>query len=188
MMRKLGVWAMVFVFLAACNVFADTNLNKMFKNKKVVKVFLSNVVNETGKPDASIEVFKKAFADELASRKNMKFEAAATQADADVVVDAKIKSFEFKARVLPRFMGVESLAADMTAPKSYAKLVVDYTITSVKTGKELAMFKNFTTEELRPVKHMEGEKGYFWGISLNIKRFVYRAFYPVKDRKFQLAA
>ncbi|MDD5438865.1 MAG: hypothetical protein PHS37_01605 [Candidatus Omnitrophica bacterium] len=182
-MRKYGIWIMIFVFFAACNVYAATNLYEKYAKNKAVKIFLNNVVNDTGKPDASVDVFKKAFKDELAGRMSVKLESAASQADADVVVDAKIKSFEFKSRVLPRFTGAETLAADMTAPKSYAKLIVEYTVTSVKTGKELLKYPNFTTEELRPVAHMEGEKGYMWGISLNIKRFVYRAFCKQKNAR-----
>ena len=153
---------------------AEKNLYKMFKGRPDIKVYLKDVTSDTKDPKVSTGVFEKVFKDVLPERLNIEFIPVDNANQADVVVRARIKSYLFKEKVAPRFFSLAALAADTTAPKSLARLVVDYDITSPEGEKVLLSFKNFTTEERRPTKDMAGEGGFIHAANKNINRFIYR--------------
>ena len=157
------------------------NLYSRFKEKPVIKVYLEEVKSEASNPNVDISVFKDTFRKILVKRVNVNFEPVSGKSGADAVVTADIKKYKFKKSVMPMFFSLWAFIADMTAPKSSATLVVDYRVLTPEDGKLLAEFKDFTTVERRPRKHVAGGKDFFYASAKNINRFLYRAFH--KQRK-----
>lgn len=172
------------VFLLLCFIGTsyarDTNLYEMFKDSPHIKVYLEDVANEVENTHINVDTFKDIFKEVLVKRLGIKFIPVDNASQADVVVLGKIKKYVFKEKVMPSFFGTAALVADTAAPKSAAKLVVDYKIISPKDGKTLFSYKNFTTDERRPYKDMLGEKAFTHAATKNINRFIYRAFYKQK--------
>lgn len=158
------------------------NLHRRFKDSPLVKVFLKDVRDDSGNPAVSVEDYRRIFRETLDDRVNMKFRAVDSDAEADVVVEADIKSYAFSEKPLPRFYSAYAVVADVTAPKSSGKIVVDYRVKEPSSGKMLLHFRSFTTEQSMPMKDMEGPSGFVNTAGESIDRFIYRAFYPAKRR------
>ncbi len=155
----------------------DNNLYEMFKDYPRIKVFLKEVIDQTGNPEVEIDIFKRVFGETIENRINITFIYVNDEKDADVVVTAKIKTYTFTEKALPSFTSIWAFTADTTAPKSSAKIVVDYEIISPTDGKTLLSYKNFTTDARKPIEQMKGEMGYSSAVDKNVNRFIYRAFY-----------
>ncbi|MFH1594474.1 MAG: hypothetical protein ABID09_07245 [Candidatus Omnitrophota bacterium] len=161
---------------------AENNLNEMFKDMNEIKVYLREATSTIDAPDVDMVRFKEIFNDVLTKRINMSFVPVANPGDADLIIDATVKGYVFKEKVMPSIFGTAALVADTTAPKSAAKLVVDYTIYDPKDNKILATYKNFTTDARHPVKEMEDGKAFALAATKNANRFIYRAFYEQQKR------
>ena len=120
----------ILIFLAVCFAVSsyarERNLYEKFKNKPHIKVYLKEVTSEAENPNAKISEFKRIFTDTHRKRINIKFVPVDSADKADVIATVKIKSYVFTEKALPSIFGVAALAADTLAPKSSAKLVVDY--------------------------------------------------------------
>ena len=159
------------------------NLHDVFKDSTEIKVFLKSVANESGLPDVKVDQFKKAFKDALTDRLNVQFMAVQSEKEADIVVEANIVDYVYKNKVMPRFYSAYSLVADVSAPKNYAKIVVDYKVLEPVSGKKLLHYKRFTTEEQMPRDTMD-EDMTFVGVSRkNADRFLFRAFYKKRSER-----
>jgi len=178
---------LVCAFVAALLLFSGPawgkNLYELFKDKPIINVYLNKVENLTGEDNFNESEFKKIFGEALRKRINIQFSLVDKKEDADVVIDALVKDYVFREKVLPRMFSVASLAADTATPKSLTKLVVDYNIFDQEEGKLLMSFANFTTEERFPVQFMQGENAPIASLKGNVDRFVYRAFYKEKDKR-----
>lgn len=150
---------------------------KKFRDRDEIKVYLKDVVNKTKSDLVSPEAFRKVFDAAMAARVKVKFEVVGSEAEADVVIDAAVKTYVFKAKVMPRFYSTYALVADATAPKSFAKVIVDYKVYEARTGKKLLEFPNFTTEERLPVDMMAETGPGNAALKKSIDRFVFKAFY-----------
>lgn len=175
----------IFLALLLCLILISSadaaNLYGRFKEKPVIKVYLEEVKSEASNPNVNIPVFKDTFRKIMVERVNINFEPVRDRSAADAVVTADIKKYTFKKNVMPMFFSLWAFIADTTAPKSSATLVVDYRVLTPEDGKLLAEFKDFTTIERRPRKHVAGGKDFFYASAKNINRFLYRAFQ--KQRK-----
>jgi hypothetical protein len=174
---KRSIIAILVLCVSVTAYAAKENLYEAFKDHDIIRVSLDPVENDVTDPQVTAAGFTKIFEETLPERLNIAFSCVKNTGEADVVVKARIKKYAFKEKVPPRFFSTASLIADTTAPKSSAKLVVDYEIIDAATGKALMEFKNFTTEERRPIEDMTGEQGFSHAASKNINRFLYRAFY-----------
>lgn len=182
-MKKLMV---LFVsFLIASGAYAvQENLYETLKDKPHIKVYLKEVKNDTKDPHVKLDVFKNVFKEVMTKRINIKFIPVNNAKDADVVVTAEIKEYVFEENVLPSFFGgTAAIVADATAPKSSARLVVDYTVTDPKNGDSMLEHKKFTTEARRPVKDMQGEKAFIYATQKNANRFLYRSFHRQRPKR-----
>lgn len=178
------------LFLVFCFAFAPAsygrgpyqNLYRKFRDKKEIKVYLKSVKSDLKDVPKSVRAFQKSFKEILPKRVNVKFRQMSSERGADVVITAKITKYEFSAETLPNVISVLGAIVDTTAPKSSAKLTVDYTIFDPSGKEKLSAFKNFTTNERRPKEDMEGEKAFLHAATKNINRFLYRAFQKPKKR------
>ena len=179
-MKKYILAILFLCFVTASYAVAD-NLYDTFKDKGEIKVYLKDVEIDVKDQDVKEKVFREVFGDVLKERLNIDFIGSRSEKDSDVVVLARIKGYIYRKKVLPSFWSTAAIVADTTAPKSAAKLSVDYKILDPQTGKIILSFKNFTTDTRRPKKEMVKEKAFFYAAEKNINRFIYRAFY--KQRK-----
>jgi len=180
---KVYVFAFLFLCVATVSYAAGDNLSEMFKETGEIKVYLKDVKIDISDPDAKEEVFREVFGDVLKKRINIEFVQARSEKDSNVVVLATISKYTYNEKVLPSFWSTAAIIADTTAPKSAAKLSVDYRILDPQTGKTLLSFKNFTTDTRRPQKDMTKDKAFFYAAQKNINRFFYRAFYKQQKKR-----
>ena len=181
--RKLFLLALLFSFvLAPCG--EAQNLYSKFKDTPVIKVCLKEVKSEAEGAYVKASVFRDIFEEVLPKRINISFKAVQNPAEAHVVMTATIKKYSFRKRVMPTFYNAWAIVADITAMKSGGKLVVDYRILDPADGSLLAEFRNFVTNERRPIDDMTGDKAFKHAAAKNINRFLYRAFYKQRKRGF----
>lgn len=180
-MRKIAI-VLITVFFALTAHAAEKNLYSKFKGNSRIRVYLGEVTIEAKDAYVNVNVFRSVFDDVLKKRLNIEFVPVRDIADADVVVTARIKDYTFSKSVLPSFFGAGALVADATAPKSAAKLIVDYKVLKPKSKGVLLVYDSFITDERRPVEHMTGEKAFRHAAAKNINRFLYRAFYKQRKR------
>ncbi len=181
-MKKIFLVFLVLCF-AAVSYAGERNVYEMFKEKPHIKVYLKEVTSETENPDIKISEFKRIFDDVHRKRIGIKFVPVESGDEADVIVTANIERYVFTKKVAPSLFGVAALVADTLAPKSSAKLVVDYKVTDPMTGKLITEFKDFTTDARRPVKNMEeGSKAFEFAAMKNINRFIYKTFCEQKTK------
>ena len=160
----------------------DNNLYEIFKDYQKIKVFLKEVTDRTGNPQIETDIFKRVFGETIENRKNITFINVNDEKNADVIVATKIKNYIFTERALPSFMSIWAFTADTTAPKSSAKIVVDYEIINPADNRVLLSYKNFTTDARKPIEQMKGEMGFSNAVAKNVDRFIYRAFYRQRDK------
>lgn len=182
MMKKIGL-IFLMVFLTGVSFAGDKNLHHMFKDAPEIRVYLAEVTSEVDSPYVKVSVFKDIFKDVLEARVDFKFIPVNSPDEADAIVKAHIEKYIFTEKVLPNMLSVWAAIADTTAPKSSAKITVDYVITKPQTGKTLHEASNFTTEERRPQADMNEENAFVYGAIKNINRFLYRTF---RERERQL--
>jgi len=163
------------------------NLYSLFKDKPEIKIHLKKVTSEVSAPHVKNSVFKDVFRKVLPERVNTRFRWANNARSGDCVVTAKIKKYVFTKKAMPSLMGRFSLIADLLAPKSAARLVVDYTITNPDGTKILAEFRDFTINARRPRKDMVGKKAFMHAANKSINRFLHRAFDPQTNRHKDLS-
>lgn len=176
--------ALAFILLfVATNLYAGRdNLYEMFEDYYEIKVFLRDIINESGNSDATNEGFRSAFKDVAKNRINIKFIPVDNEADADVIVNSKIREYVFTEnpapiRAVPFIMMPMVTAADIAEPKSAAKLVVDYEVRRPKDGKIIFVYKKLATDTRKPQEKMKKESGYNYALTENINKFMFRAFY-----------
>jgi len=181
-MKKSIALILVLCFLSSTGMAAD-NLYHKFANDPEIKVYLKEVKNESGEEDVDAKTFEKVFKEELTERLAMKFVSVEKQDEADVAISATIKNYAFTEKAMPSFMGVYSLAADATAPKSQAVLTVDYVVMDAKTGRVIAERNDFTMAARRPIEDMKGKNAFKYACEKNINRFIYRTFREQEEQR-----
>ncbi len=181
-MRKIISLFFILICLTTTVYAYSNNLYEMFRDYQKIKVFLKEVIDQTGNPQVKTDIFKKVFRETIENRINITFIYVNDKKNADVIMTAKIKSYVFTEKALPSFMSVWAFTADTTAPKSSAKIVVDYEIISPTDGRALLSYKNFTTNTRKPREQMKGEMGYTNSVAKNVNRFIYRAFYKQRNK------
>lgn len=179
-MKKILIF-FIFISLSTTSLAKDKNLYETFKEYPEIKIYLQDIKNKTGNPKVKPEIFREIFEKTMGERLTVKFLCVNAPEKADIAIDATIKRFDFKEKALPSFFSVAALAADMTAPKSAAKLIVDYELSKPDTGKAVFVLKNFTTDARKPIEDMKGDMAYFAAVEKNVNRFLYRAFYKQKE-------
>ncbi|MFH1790803.1 MAG: hypothetical protein ABH885_02325 [Candidatus Omnitrophota bacterium] len=177
-MRKVFVSAIaLLLLLGRCPSSDAKNLYKAFKHYPTVKIYLGDVVNNSGSDNVSVDEFRRVFQEVVKGRINMNFAIVSNPKDADVVITADIKRYSYQKRALPSFTSGYAFVADVTAPKSNTKLVVDYTLTNPNTGEVLMALKNFTTVDRQRQKEGTVKSVYLAAVTRSVSRMMFRAFY-----------
>lgn len=163
------------------------NLYEMCEDYNEIKVFLKDVINETGNLDAKTDVFRDVFEDVIRKRVNIKFIAVNNEESADVIVNSTIKEHTYMKdplpiRAVPLVMMPFVAMADTAEPKSLGKLVVDYEVIRPKDRKVIFSYKNVATDTRKPQEEMTEDIAYTHALRENINRFIFRAFYKQGNR------
>lgn len=143
-MKKLLAIAAIAVaaaFVAPSISLADSSeLSYLIKKGNPIKVFVKDVVNESGQNQLSTDEFKNTLERSLLNRKAVIFKIAKTANESDVTISAVIKKYQYLERgpmkVSP---GLETMAleAAAAATENYVEMDAEFTIANSKTGKTL---------------------------------------------------
>jgi hypothetical protein len=183
--KKVFLFLLISVILAlparGANLYKG-NLYGAFKDKEEIRVYLKEVENAAGDVRVNVAAFRDIFRRVLPRRVNIKFREVNNARLADAVISAKIKRYKFKENAMLIPISIWAVIADTTAPKSSAKLTVDYRVLGPDGGKALMELKNFTTTARLPKGEMTGDKSFRHAAEKSINRFLYRAFHKQKKK------
>ena len=180
-MRNLALF-LILVFLGANAHAAQKHIYERFEHHKEIKVFLKSVSNEVSNPVVNTDVFSSGFKTALKGRQAVKFVPVENEADADVIITAAIKDFDFVKEAMPSPANSVGFIADVATPKSSARLTVDYQLIDAKSGEILSNYNNFATDYRAPRIDTTEEKAYKYAVEDNADKFAVKAFYAPRHK------
>lgn len=153
------------------------NLYEDFQGYGRIRVFLNEVANQSGQDNLKSGMFRAVFKKVLASRKKIKFVYVDKEENADVIVNAVIKNYDFKKKAFPPFYNIYTLVPDLIMPSGSVTITVDYRVNKVASLKIPLFFNNFKTAFRIRDSKLTDEMNIYNAMWENINRFIYRAFY-----------
>ena len=177
MTKKVVVLLCVLSFVYMCAARAEeAAIGGLFKDKAKngvpVKVFIKDVINQSGQSQVEPEAFKKVFEQSLLKRKSIKFQVVNSAAESDVQVSAAIKTYRYMDRgplKLSPSLSTIALDAIASATENYVDMGVEYTVIDTVTGKLLwhdivsnYIKKKMTPEESRPLIYDAVTREFIW--------------------------
>jgi hypothetical protein len=142
MLRKV-ILAVLSLYLTAgtSSSFAeDANLSYLAKEKGSLKVFVKEVLNESGQAQIKADDFKKEIENSMMKRRSMSFEVVKAADSSDIQVSAIIKNYQYMVRgPLKLNPSVSGMILDgmATATHNYVEMGVEFTVIDTKTGQVL---------------------------------------------------
>lgn len=177
MMKRMVVLLCLLSFAGSSMGFAaDEPIGWLFKKKiedKVpVKVYIKEVVNQSGQNQVMPEVFKTELVNSLHERRSIKFEVVNTPDESDIQIAALIKSYRYMDRGPFKLSpGVDTMILDAAATmtENYVDMAVEYTVADTKSGKELwkgnineYIKQKMTAEESTPLIYDVVARTFIW--------------------------
>lgn len=160
MVKRISVMVMVMSFLCAGCLFAgDGTIGHLFKGKPEVKVYIKEVVNDSGSQYVSAGAFKTVLEEAFVNRKAMIFRLVSEPSDSDIQVSAIIKKFQYLKRgPFKPSIGIETTLLDVAATmtENYAEMAVDFTV--VATNGATVLWKDSVEDYEK--KLMKPERGF----------------------------
>jgi hypothetical protein len=172
MVKKLILAFCMFSLLGLTSALAQEEpIGRMFKTEPV-KVYIKDVVNQSGQAQITPESFKKALEQSFHKRRAIKFEIVNTPAESDIQVTTVIDKYQYlvKGPFKPS-PGVDTMLLDAAATmtENYVEMTVDYSVTDTKSGKELwksaiseYIKKKMTPEESVPLIYDTVTRTFIW--------------------------
>ena len=177
MVRKLASVICMLAFIGVSLGVAGAETIGWLFNDKIednipVKVYIKEVINQSGQNQVIPDAFKKELAVSLSERRSIKFEVVDRPAESDIEVSALIKSYQYMERgpFKPNpGIGTMVLEAAATATQNYVEMAVEYTVSDTKSGKTLwrntvneYLKKNMTPEESVPLIYDAVARAFVW--------------------------
>ena len=177
MMKKLVFLFCLFFFTGfSLGLAEEGTIGSLFNNRIShnipVKVYIKEVINQTGQSQVMPEDFKKELKQSLHQRRSIKFEVVNSQAESDIQMSAVIKSYQYleKGRFKPSpGIGTMLLDAAATMSQNYVEMAVEYTVIDAKSGKILwhnmiseYIKKKMTLEESVPLIYDAVTRAFVW--------------------------
>lgn len=136
-MIRITLATLLLVFTAAAAHARDEgNLYTRFEGK-TVRVHVALPTDSTAAPRIDPAVLRKEFEEQLAGRKSIRFEPAASAAEADIVVDAEVTEYFWTDHdPVDMLMGVGGAAYDAATKENYARMQAAVSVTAAD-GREL---------------------------------------------------
>lgn len=128
----------VFIFANAGLCLSKGNLYNMYRKEPVVKVFLSDVVNASESTEIDTKGLKQKLKDVLEKRKSIRFEVVDNKEEADIAIDCDVTKYSWRSDdPLDMIAGTAAIAYDIFTSENYAYLEAVFTVTDIKSEKEL---------------------------------------------------
>ncbi|MBL7073053.1 MAG: hypothetical protein ISS33_04665 [Candidatus Omnitrophica bacterium] len=156
------------------------NLYKMFSKKDQVKVFVHDAQDKSNAQKVDLRELRQEIEDALILRKSINFEVVSNKAEADIVIDCKVKEFVWMEEdPLDNVHGVVDFVADAVMIANYARLQAIFTVKDASSGKVLwkRTIKATLTE-----KDMDEAKSMPMANERAIKVFIRKCFAKPHDR------
>jgi hypothetical protein len=171
----LALFLLSFASFASLSAGEET-IGALFANKirdKVpVKVYIKEVVNQSGQEQMLPKSFREALAHSFHQRRSIRFEVVNDPAGSDIQISAVIKKYQYLERgpFKPNpGLGTMLLEAAATATQNYVEMSVEYTVSDTKTDKRLwqrtineYIKKNMTPEGSIPLIYNAVTKTFIW--------------------------
>lgn len=140
MLKKMTSAIFAFSFVWMSLAFAQGEpIGSLFKGKQPIKVYIKEVLNESGQDQVTPELFKKTLQESLLNRKLLKFEITDNPAESDIQVAVLIKKYRYAERgtvkPIPGISMIFDAAAAMT--ENYAEMSAEYTVTDTESNNVL---------------------------------------------------
>lgn len=120
-------------------------------DKKIpVKVYIKEIINQSGKSQIAPEIFKKELIQSLHERRSLQFKVVDNPAESDIQMAIAIKNYQYLERgPLKPSIGVETTLLDAAATMSenYVEMAAECTVIDTKTEKVL--WKNMINEYIK---------------------------------------
>lgn len=116
------------------------DLSRYANSGKPIKVFVSQVTDDSGEDAVKPEEFRSALENLIAKRKAVKFEVVKDAAASDLQISAAIKKYKYLVHgPMKPSPSIATLALDAaaTATQNYVEMTVAFTILETKTNKVL---------------------------------------------------
>ncbi len=117
-----------------------------------VKVYIKDIIDESGQLKLASEPFKKELENSLHERRSIKFLVVNNAAESDIQIAAVIKNFKYMEKgVFKPSPGVGTMLLDAAATMSqnYVEMSVEFTVIDSKTGQTL--WKNTISQYLKKI-------------------------------------
>lgn len=173
MFKRLLCITIVAAFIAVTATAAmaeKANPTPYLKGDKVVKVYVKDIVNESGDNRVSAEAFKKVFEQSLLNRKSIKYEITKSPEDSEVQISGVIKKYQYAEKDPVKISpSAASIALDAVTTENYVEMTVDFTITD--TAKNKVIWKEevydfvkhtMTPEESLPIIYDKVSRTFMW--------------------------
>ena len=177
MVKKIvSAFCLIFFVGLSLSLAQEESIGSLFKNKindKIpVKVYIKEVINQSGQNQIMMEDFKKELEQSLHQRRSIKFEVVNSPAESDIQMSVVIKSYQYLEKgPLKPSPGIETtlLDAAATMTENYVEMAVEYTVVDTKTNKLLwkgaineYLKKKMTPEESIPLIYDVVTRTFIW--------------------------
>ncbi len=147
----IAVLTCAFLNLAAVHG-STTELSHMAKSKSTIKVFIKDIVNESGQSQILPETFKKDLERAMLERRSTTFKILKNPESCDIQISAIIKSYRYMERgpfkPTPSIAGL-LLDAAASATENYVDMDVEFTVTDTRAGNILK--KDIVTAHIKEI-------------------------------------
>ena len=116
----------------------EGDLNYLIQDRKTVKVFLKDFVNESGQPQILPEDFKKEVEKTFENRKSGSFKIVTKAEDSTVQIACIIKKYQYLEKDPVTFSpSAPGLLLDAATSENYVTMDAEFDVIKTKTGKSI---------------------------------------------------
>ncbi|MFC1480384.1 hypothetical protein ACFL5Y_02925 [Candidatus Omnitrophota bacterium] len=115
-----------------------SNLYEMLSRKSVVKTYVEDIADSSGKAKADLKHLKKALEDALITRMTINFELVSTKENADIIIGCDITEFYYTTEdPIDQIGSSVTFVMDVLSKANYVRMQAVFTVMDVATGKQL---------------------------------------------------
>ncbi|MFH1553207.1 MAG: hypothetical protein ABID83_06215 [Candidatus Omnitrophota bacterium] len=130
--------ALVLLFPSEGECRPKSNLCEMLSRKSVVKTYVADISDSSGKAKADLKHLKKALEDALVTRMTIHFELVPAKENADIIIEGDITEFFYTTEDPIDMIGSSvTLIMDVLSKANYVRMQAIFTVTDAATNKQL---------------------------------------------------
>ena len=142
--KSVFVFCLISFTCLSLSLAAEGTIGWMFKDKinekAPVKVYIKEIVNQSGQSQIVPEAFRKALEKSLGERRSIKFSVVNSPAESDIEITAVITNFKYLEKGIFKpspGIGTMLLDAAATMAGNYVEMAVEYAVIDTKSDKTL---------------------------------------------------